>query len=128
MWTSGGREHEGILAFLSQVRTWPMSTVWWAMLGLEVVEAQAWSPQKDSRDEHVIQRGHLLTAPSTTSDSKQLTSQAPERSAPRQSEGNLDLLRTLPQPPTSHLQGAQVLLKGNSSPASGTLLFCQPEP
>lgn len=33
-------EHEGSLPFLSQVRTWPMSTVWWEMLALEVVEAR----------------------------------------------------------------------------------------
>ena len=65
----------------------------------------------------------MLTAPSTTPDSKQLTSQAPGRSARRQSEGNLDLLCTLLQPPpTSHLQGAPVWLKGSSSPAQGALV------
>lgn len=47
------------LAFLGHRGTWPMSTVWWARLGQEVVGAQAWSPRKDPRDEHVIQRGHF---------------------------------------------------------------------
>lgn len=89
--------------------------------GLEGVGVQAWPPHEDPRDQSVRFRGAvLLTAPSATPDSKQLTSRAPGRSARRQSEGNLDLLCTLLQPPpTSHLQGAPALLKGSSSPAQG---------
>lgn len=69
----------------------------------------------------------LLTIPSTTPDSKQLTSQAPERSAWRQSEGDLDLLFVhTTSASSSHLQGAGVLLKGNFS-QHWTLLLCQPE-
>lgn len=50
---------KGSLAFLGHVGTWPMSAVWWARLSQKVLGVQAWSPWKDLRDEHVIQRGYF---------------------------------------------------------------------